>query len=269
MVKKTPEDIQRKRDKQLQDVIKRKDYEFQRKVNELRVQIKERTDLEIERQMAKLEKKMNAYINKKRVEYDHKCKNEIRKLEWKKEKEYKQKPLSRNKKLQIALAIAQENARLRDTDKDWHGHCISCKFQGEYEDFAGGHGIGRTVQWVCLRESNINAQCHTCNDIMRPGFWNRLLTMQTEARYRENARRKRWDEEIDYLQENAKKSIQNPKKHSPTDGYICDLIPELIRKNEELRKQKSPEFRATHKPSKNRRGIYEKYFTPKERWIWD
>lgn len=81
MVKKTPEDIQRKRDKQLQDVIKRKDYEFQRKVNELRVQIKERTDLEIERQMAKLEKKMNAYINKKRVEYDHKCKNEIRKLE--------------------------------------------------------------------------------------------------------------------------------------------------------------------------------------------
>lgn len=89
--------------------------------------------------------------------------------------------------------------------------------------------------------------------------------MRIENQYRENARKKRGGEEIDYLQAIAKECVKNPKKYSPTDAYICDIIPELIRKNEELWKSKSPEFRETHKPGKNRRNIYEKYFTPKER----
>lgn len=118
MTKKTPESIKRKRDKQLEDAKASKTYEFQRKVNQLRIQVKEKTELELMRKIAKLEKKMNAYINKKRIEYDRKCKNEIRRLQGKEEKVYKQKPLTRNQKLQIALSIAQENARLRDTDKD-------------------------------------------------------------------------------------------------------------------------------------------------------
>ena len=114
----TWEDIQKKRHYKLQDVIKTKDYEFQRNIEKIRTEIHEKTELEIERRIAKLEKKKNAYINKKRIEYDHKCKNEIRKLQGKEEKQYKQKPISRNKKLQIALKLAQENSRLRDTDKD-------------------------------------------------------------------------------------------------------------------------------------------------------
>ena len=66
---------------------------------------------------------------------------------------------------------------------------------------------------------------------------------------------------IDYMQ----RSVRNPKKYAPSSDYISDIIPELIRRNEELWKKKSPEFRATHKPYKNRRMVYEKYFTPKER----
>ena len=55
---------------------------------------------------------------KKRLEYDRKCKNEIRKNQGKEQRQYKEKTISRNKKLQIALKLAQENARLRDTDKN-------------------------------------------------------------------------------------------------------------------------------------------------------
>lgn len=91
--------------------------------------------------------------------------------------------------------------------------------------------------------------------------------MKTEMQYRINAREKRGDAEIDMLMDNMKKSIQNPKKYAPSEAYICDIVPELIRKNEELWNTKSPEFRATHKPAKNRRNLYEKYFTPKERGI--
>jgi hypothetical protein len=63
------------------------------------------------------------------------------------------------------------------------------------------------------------------------------------------------------------RSVQNPKKYAPSEAYICDIIPELIRKNEELWKLKSEKFRATHKPAKNRRKFREKHFTPKERGI--
>ena len=64
----------------------------------------------------KLIKKKNIYLRKKEEEYRRKCLNEIRELEGKPQREYKQKPWTRNKLLQFALDIAQENAKLRDTD---------------------------------------------------------------------------------------------------------------------------------------------------------
>lgn len=73
---------------------------------------------ELERRMVRLYKKDHAYLNKKRQEYDRKCKNEIRALEGKKERVYKVKDLTRNQKLQLALSIAQENAKLEGTNED-------------------------------------------------------------------------------------------------------------------------------------------------------
>ena len=94
---------------------------------------------------------------------------------------------------------------------------------------------------------------------------NPLQKKKTEMAYEENNRKKRGDAEIDMLIENAKKSIMNPNKYAPSLEYISDIFPELVRKNEELWKTKSQEFRDSHKPFKNRRKVYEKYFTPKER----
>ena len=72
--------------------------------------------------------------------------------------------------------------------------------------------------------------------------------------YWANARKKRGDLEIDDLQEAMEKSIRNPGKYKPSTIYLDDIIPELIRKNEELRKGKN-----FHEPAKHRRAIYEKY----------
>lgn len=118
MAKKTSEDIQRKRDNKLQEIMKTKGYELRKNIEKVRTDIYERTELELERKFEKLKRKMNAYINKKRIEYDRKCKNEIRKLQGKEEKQYKPKKPTRQRKLKFALEIAQENARLRDTNQN-------------------------------------------------------------------------------------------------------------------------------------------------------
>jgi len=268
MPKLTEEQIKRKREIKTREMKAKKTIEINKKIETLRIKIHEQTELEIERQKDKRERKLNAYINRKRLEYDRKCKNEIRKLQGKEERSYKQPQISRSKKLQIALKISQENSRLRDTNADGYWYCISCQRWCSWEELAGGHEFSRTIGWVCLRESNINAQCHFCNDAMWPR-WNPSLKKKTEMAYERNNRKKRWDPEIDMLIDYMQKSVQNPKKYAPSGDYISDIIPELIRRNEELWKKKSPEFRATHKPYKNWRKIYEKYFTPKERWEWE
>lgn len=164
--KQTRELIQKKRDIKLDQITRNKENETLRKIQEREQKLHDRTKLEIERKRLQLERKAKAYINRKKSEYDRKCKNEIRKLQGKPEKQYKLKTLSRNQRLQFALAIAQENARLRDSDADGNAYCISCDRLVSRKQHAGGHGYSRTIQGVCLRESNINAQCHACNYAM-------------------------------------------------------------------------------------------------------
>ena len=78
--------------------------------------------------------------------------------------------------------------------------------------------------------------------------------MRVEMQYRNNARKKRGNDEINDLLEAMRKSVQNPNKYKPSSIYLDDLIPELIRKNEKLRKEKT-----FFKPGKNWKKIYEKY----------
>ena len=63
-----------------------------------------------------MEKKEQAYIKKKELEYKRKMLNEIRQMQGKEPKEYKTK--SKLNPLNFALALAQENARLRDTNEN-------------------------------------------------------------------------------------------------------------------------------------------------------
>lgn len=127
MTKLTPEQIEAKRDYKLQQLISNKERESHRRIEERKVKLHEKHALELERKKDKIQRKAIAYINKKRNEYERKCRNEIRRSQGKQERNYKPRPLSRNKKLQFALSIAQENARLRDTNPDGYGYCITCR----------------------------------------------------------------------------------------------------------------------------------------------
>lgn len=86
-------------------------------------------------EIEKNERKKQLYIKKKELEYKRKLMNEIREIENKPKREYvtdgpKIKPL------QFALELAQENARLRDTDADGNGRCISCNRMCSWENLS-------------------------------------------------------------------------------------------------------------------------------------
>lgn len=86
---------------------------------------KEKVEANWEYEISKLERKKNSEIKKKEDMYRKKMNNEIREVEGKPKREYKS-DAPKIKPLDFALRIAQENARLRDTDADGNGRCISC-----------------------------------------------------------------------------------------------------------------------------------------------
>lgn len=128
-MKKTKEQIQLKWDKKLKDVEFGCKIKHDRKKRELLA----KAESNYKRELEKYDRKLSAYINKKRTEYDRRCKNEIRVLEGKEERVYKStaKPLN---VVTFALELAQENSRLRDSDADGRGFCISCDKLKEWKE---------------------------------------------------------------------------------------------------------------------------------------
>lgn len=159
--------------------------------------------------------------------------NEIREWEWKPKREYKL-DAPKLKPIEFAMSIAQENARLRDTDADWNGVCISCTFHWWWSDFAGWHRYSRRFKWICLEKENINAQCHTCNYTTWPRG-------DTVAKEKVNAE---YDRKLDikygeWTAEGLKKKL-NDYMHWGKMNYDLDMIiPQLIEENEELWKTKN------------------------------
>ena len=80
--------------------------------------IREKNQKYLEYQIDKINIKNQSDLIKKKLLYDMISKNEIRALDGKPQREYKTKHWTRNQKLQFALDIAQENSKLRDTDKN-------------------------------------------------------------------------------------------------------------------------------------------------------
>lgn len=78
-------------------------------------QEKERNKNNLDRKIAQIDRKIMARLKKKELDCDRKCKNEIRKLEGKPEREYVKKKKKLNL-VEFAMELMQENAKLRDTD---------------------------------------------------------------------------------------------------------------------------------------------------------
>lgn len=158
-MKKTKEQIQKKREEKYAQL----EYKTKKQTEQKIIKFQEESSAQIEYKTAKIKKKSDSFLAKKKVEYERKMKNELRQLEGKPQREYKQKKWTRNKKLQFALEILQENCKLRDTNENGEGVCISCNLRKKREELAGGHRWSRRIQGVCLNAQNVNAQCHTCN----------------------------------------------------------------------------------------------------------
>lgn len=233
-------------------MIAKADYDLDKKCSDAEMKWVELA----ERLINKYTKKRNAYVNKKKTEYDRKCKNEIRKLEWKEERVYKKKEKKLNV-VEFAMEIMQENARLRDSDSEWRGFCISCDRLCERWEHAGWHGINRWVKSVCLNPININLQCHSCNQMMWP-FKTTPKWIATTLQYKENLIKKYSLDAVNALIERKeayfKKWYETNWDYGQWKIDLYDYIEELIKENEVRWKGKS-----FHTPRKNRRGIRDKF----------
>lgn len=249
-MKKTKESIELKRDRKIREVIAKADYDLDRKCAEA-----ERCWQDYATKLInKYIRKRNAYVNKKKIEYERKCNNEIRKLQWKPEREYKVKKKKLNK-LEFAMEIAQENARLRDSDSEWRWYCISCDSLKERWEHAWGHYIPRWVKNICLSPININLQCHSCNNLMWP-YKTTPRWIATTIRYRENLIKKCSLEAVEQLEAQKvayfQKWYETNWDYGQWDIYLDDFIDQLILENAERWSRKS-----FYSPRKNWKKIWE------------
>ena len=253
---KTKESIIKKREKKKSDLKNSERIKYERKKSEL----KANCDLEYRKKLNKILRKTDSYLNRKYLEYDRKCKNEIRKLEWKSEKVYKKK-----KKLNLvefAMQIMQENAKLRDTDISWNWICISCCKLKTRKELAWWHRWSRRIKNICLCTLNINAQCHWCNFTTWPR-WDKIAADRVNAMYDENLDIKYWkwtNTQLRLTKESYFKNdydgnwVLGTKNIKPTDKDIEKYIESLIEENELRWKWKD-----FYSPSKKRRKIREEY----------
>lgn len=247
-MKKTPEQIRKKREQK-----KRQLRFFAERKEKQKIQAIDDTVLEYKiKLIAKIQRKNLAYIKKKELEYDRKMQNELRQLVGKPQREYKTKKPTKNQKLQFALDIAQENSKLRDTNENWEGFCISCNQKKSWSELAGGHRYSRMFQSICLHKANINAQCHSCNWATWPKG-NTLEAERINAEYDRNIIKKRGEDKLLELQLKKQEELEHPIAYKRTEPKLDEIIPELIAENERLWKNKS-----FYKPKKNRRKLHEK-----------
>lgn len=58
--------------------------------------------------------------------------------------------------------------RLRDSDKDGLGICITCGVRKHWKELQNGHFVSRQVNVLRYDPENCNSQCYSCN-VMRYG----------------------------------------------------------------------------------------------------
>ena len=209
---------------------------------------KQRVEANWEWEVQKLERKKNSEIKKKEEQYIRKMNNEIREFEWKPKREYKS-DAPKIKPLQFAMSIAQENAKLRDTDANGKWGCISCNKMCEWGELAWGHRYSRRFITMCLEPENINAQCHTCNFTTWPRG-DVVENERTYAKYDENINKKYWP----WTSDNLSKMVQD-YFHGTAEKYDLEMvIPQLIEENEKLWATKS-----FYAPAKKWHNIWTKY----------
>lgn len=243
-MKKTRESIERKWRRMVEVMKAKADFKYAVLIENKKKKLEKSYEYEWERN----EKRKAAYIKKKTEEYNRKMMNEIRELEWRPKRVYKSEWPKINP-LEFAMKIAQENARLRDTDEEWNWRCISCDRYCTWWELAGWHRYSRRFSNMCLEEENINAQCHTCNRITWP-LGNPQLKLITNNKYDENIDLKFGEGTSTRL----KRLLMDSTSGKWVKYDLSKKIPELIERNEKLW-----EWKNFHTPGKKWRNVWEEY----------
>lgn len=66
-------------------------------------------------------------------------------------------------KLKLLVSVFNQYIRLRDTDENGYGRCISCNTMKHYSDLDAGHFVNCKHLSLKFSEINVNAQCIPCN----------------------------------------------------------------------------------------------------------
>lgn len=201
-------------------------------------QEKERNKNNLDRKIAQIDRKIMARLKKKELDCDRKCKNEIRKLEGKPEREYVKKKKKLNL-VEFAMELMQENAKLRDTDISGNWICISCGKLKTRKELAWGHRWSRKIKNICLCLTNINAQCNGCNRTTWPRG-DKVAEERVNKVYDENLDRKygKWtNTQLRLTKESYFKNdydgnwVLGTKNIKPTDKDIEKYIESLLEEN--------------------------------------
>lgn len=236
--------ITKKWERKIEEMKKKADFKY----SVLLRNRKQKIELWWEHEIEKYERKKNSEIKKKEEQMIRKMNNEIREFEWKPKREYKS-DLPKIKPLELAMRIAQENSKLRDTDENGNWRCISCNKMCSWGELAWGHRYSRRFKNMCLEVENINAQCHTCNFTTWPRG-DTVAKEKTNAEYDKNINIKFWPKTSERLSKMVTEYF-----HGKGKEYDLEIkIPELIDENEKLWATKS-----FYAPAKKRRNIRTKF----------
>lgn len=248
-MKKTKESIRIKWEKKSEQMRLQANYRYEI----LKQNRKKDWDRKWEYELLKIDRRRDAYIRRMEEKYHRNMMNEIREMENKPPRVYKW-VWPKIKPLQFAMELAQENTRLRDTDENGKGRCISCDILCEFEWLAWGHRFSRRFNNICLEKENINAQCHTCNFTTWPR-WNPALKLKVNEKYSENMDKK-WGK---WTSERLRLLTRDFAMWKGKHYDLKKVMPRLIKENEKLWNSKSKEFLANHKPKRKWREIWEDY----------
>lgn len=177
--------IQKEREKFEKDIQKKKEFILKsqkQQLNKLKEKIEKRWEY-----------KIKVYENRKRKMMEKR----IRDIEWKKPLKKNVVSVSKSRLKEKLLTLIQKYVRLRDSNKQWIGRCISCWKLVHRTKADGWHYISRMYKWTAYDERNINLQCKYCNWMLN---WNQL-------EYRKNLIKKIGLEQVEELEKNKNNKI--------------------------------------------------------------
>lgn len=157
--KKEKEKIQQKIEK-----IKEKNLE---KLKKYQKTLEERKEKEYKEFQTKIKKIYENKFIKKSKQLNLSLEKKIRQIQGKKPLKKHEKQITTSALKKKLFVLVQLYARLRDSNAQGTGCCISCGKRVYYKKADGGHYISRKYMISAFNPDNINLQCKTCN---QPSF---------------------------------------------------------------------------------------------------